>query len=265
MAVQKVPLEMVQKLQQGIRTLLAVPDFENHPKTPASYTSEDDLPEPQSLSELGSLFNFGGAVAEATYAPNLHGEWFISTINPGTALLKLSNLWLKPEVRLVSYLHREGKDGIGVTWAVPEELSTTAQLERALANQLPVTTPPQPDGALPDLMDAIEGDRSLASFLVASILQRELRELGALGKFCNWQQHRLIQSLPSQVKWQWRTEVAKDLTPKVQIQSNGKAVVEFFTCRVVPPVAIFQHVDQYAADSYRVTSVNRPVAIAVKA
>jgi hypothetical protein len=262
MSIQKIPLESVQKIRQHIKTVLALPQSENHPRSLSSYDEVDELPEPDSLSDLGELFNFGGVVEEVTYAPNLRGQWFISSANPGDALMKLPGLFLKPDWRLVCYLYRTPNDGTGITWAVPEMLSTTAQLEKALAASPDRDHPPRPQGALPDVMEAIEGDRSPATYVVASILRRELKELGALGNSCNWTHHRLINTPPTQVSWQWKIDQPKDLSPKVRVFPDGKTAIEFFTCRVVAPVAIFQHIDQYPNGHYKATCLDRPVAIA---
>ena len=113
-------------------------------------------------------------------------------------------------------------------------------------------------------MDAIEGDRSPMSFVVASILRRELKEFGTLGKTRRWSNHRLIDALPAQVQWQWRAQASKDLSPKVRLLPEGKVVLDFFTCRTTAPIAIFQHVDQYAAGEYQAKGVDRAVAIAPK-
>jgi hypothetical protein len=265
MSVQKVPLESVQKIRQHIKNALTLPESENHPRSWSSYDELDELPEPDSLGDLGELFNFGGPIEEATYAPNTKGKWFISSTNPGAALMKLPGLKLKPQLRLVSYLLRNGENGIGVTWAVPESFSTTVNLEKGLANSGDSNHPPHPEGAFSDLMEAIDGDRSPVSFLIASILRRELREFGALGKSCNWTHHRLINALPNQVHWHWKVDEPKDFSPKVRVFPDGKAAIEFFTCRVAAPVAIFQHLDQYPNGHYKPASLDRPIAVAQKA
>lgn len=257
MSIQRFPLSAVQKIRQHIQTALILPESEN--RLDRGLPDPDgDLPEPGSLSDLGNLFSFGGVREAIATAPT--SLWFLSTINPGAALLKLPGLSLKPDLRLVAYLYRATEGGIGVVWALPEALSTTAQLEKALVNCRDRTQVPQPAGGLPDLMEGITGDRSPASFLVASILRREFSEFGALGNFQEWNHHRLVMQPPEQVNWQWRVKQPLDLAPKVRMFPDGKAAVEFFTCRTVPPVAIFQHIDQYPAASYRAIAVDRPVA-----
>ncbi len=263
MSVQKIPLDTVQKIRQHIKSMLVLPDSENNPKSWSNYENLEDLPEPELLGDLGDLFNVGGTIEEASRAPNNRGKWFVSASNPGAALLKLPGLRLAADTRLISYLYRLQDSGIGATWAVPEDCSTTAHLEKALEAS-DRTRAPQPLGALGDLMDAVEGDRSPASFVVASILRRELREFGALGKACNWSYHHIVSTLPIKVQWQWRIDTPKDLSPKVRIFPDGRAVIEFFTCRTAAPIAIFQHVDQYPANGYKAVSIDRPVAVAAR-
>ncbi|WP_088892078.1 hypothetical protein [Leptolyngbya ohadii] len=77
--------------------------------------------------------------------------------------------WVKPDYRLVGFLYRAAPNGAGIIFALPAELSTTAHLQKALA-QATVSKPPRPEGAMPHFMAAIDGDRSAASFMVASLL-----------------------------------------------------------------------------------------------
>jgi hypothetical protein len=262
MSTQKVSLEALQKIRQYIKNALVLPESENHPK--ARSLAETEVPEPDSLASLGDLFHVGDSPEITVQMPNDRGQWFISAANPGCVLMKLPGLKLKAGIRLVSYLYRLEKNGLSVTWALPEALSTTARLEDALKTCRGEENPPKPEGRLADLMDAIEGDRSPMSFVIASIVRRELKEFGTLGKTRNWSNHRLIEALPAQVQWQWRTQASKDLSPKVRLLPEGKAVLEFFTCRTTAPIAIFQHVDQYAAGEYQAKVVDRAVAIAQK-
>lgn len=256
MSTQKVPLEALTKVRQYIKSALTLSDSEDQPKVLAI----EEPPVPGSLDQLGDLFHFGGTPEETLQIPNSRGQWFISAMNPGAVFLKLPGLTLKPDFRLVSYLYRLSEaDGKGIVWALPESLSTTAQLQKALTSSVGSDHPPKPEGAIANFMDAIAGDGSPMSYVIASLLRRELLEFGAFGKSTNWNHHRLMDTLPTQTQWQWRTEV-KDLSPKVAVFPNGKIAVEFFTCRLVAPVAIFQHVDQYEAGQYSAKSLDRAIA-----
>lgn len=258
MPVQKISLEAVQKIRQYIKGILVLPDSENYPG--AGWSNEEELPEPESLDALGDLFNLGAPLGEVSHSPNAEGRWFISALNPGAALAKLPGLKLKAGVRIVSYLWRMGDNGVGVTWSVPEEWGTTFHLEEALESCGGLDQPPQPTAAFADLMEAIEGDASAHSYMIASVLRRELKEFGALGQHCNWSHSRFINAIPPQVNWKWRTQAPKDLSPKMVIAADGKAAIEFFTCRIVAPVTILRHVDQYLPGEYKSTSHDLIVA-----
>lgn len=262
MSIQTFPLATVKKIRQYIKTMLAVPDSENHPKEWISLEELDDLPEPESLDQLGDLFKFSSDIDAQIPESNTARSWFISTVNPGSVFSKLPGLKLKSGWRLVSYLYRQQDNGVGITWAVPEALSTTAELENALVDSGDDLNPPHPVGALPNFMEALEGDRSPRSFLIASLLRRELEEFGCLGKNCQWSNHRLIDQAPVQVKWQWKTSTApKDLYPKVLVLADGKVAVEFFTLQVIKPVVIYRHLDRYPASGYNAQKVDKAVAM----
>lgn len=262
MTIQRFPLASLQKVRQIITGSLVLPETENSPESIASLDDIDQTPEPESLDDLSGFFQSASASIqeEENYGPNVEGRWFVSTLNPGAALIRLPGVRVKLDWRLVTYLYRVPGDGVGITWAVPEALSTTAQLESVLESSGDRQHPPQPKGALPDFMEALEGDRSPASFLVASIFRREIQELGRTGKSKEWANHRLIDTLPPQAQWQWTGDPIADLSPKVRILPDGKAAVEFFSCRLVPPVAIYRHIDQYSATQYRSLSRDSVVA-----
>jgi hypothetical protein len=262
MSIQRFSLAAVQKVRQYIQDALAV-DADQQSQVWAGLDEVDDIPEPESLDDLSGVFAFGGLSPEEIAAPRTRAHWAISTVNPAAALLKLPGLWLKPNWRLVSYLYRDGKNGGGVVFALPTERATTACLEESLGSSDP-KQPPAPKGALADVMEAFDGDRSAVSFLVASIFDRELREFGAGGSFRNWAHHRLIDSVPTQAKWQWQTQQPQDLTPKVKIMPDGQAIVEFFTCRVSSGVGIYRHVDQYPATGYKPKRLNKLIATVQK-
>jgi hypothetical protein len=277
MAIHKLSLAGIEKVRQYLHEALVIPELENHPRKLSLAAIDDDLPEPTSLDALGDLFRAASSPEDVISAPNLEGRWFLSAASPSIIFAKLPGLRLKPKIRLVTYLLRFADRGIGQTWAVPEERSTTAELEEALVVgrdgrrstsdrgqvfERSRSHPPKPAMALADPMMAVEGDQLPTSYVVASLVSRELKEFGAIGEDMNWSHHRLITIAPTKVKWDWEIEVPQDLAPKVRVFEEGRAAVEFFTCRVVTPVGIYRHLDQYTADSYAPRTLDRVVAAA---
>lgn len=261
MVIQKFSLATLNKVKQYIQTTLALPDTERQSQT----WTDDDLeepPEPESLDDLSGVFTFGGLSAEDLSTPLL-GNWSISTVNPAASLLKLPGLRLQEGFRLVSYVYRSQGEGAGLIFAVPEALSTTAHLEKALLRSTDAAHPPQPEGALPHFMEAITGDRSPVSFVVGTLLRREFQEFGALGARRSWSHHRLIESLPQQLTWQWKIDTPpKDFTAKVKMLPDGQAAVELFSCRVGSSVTLYRHLEQYPVAHYRPMILDKPIAIA---
>jgi len=264
MAIQKFSLIPLQKVRQYIRTSLALPDTETSQAYGEWDSPIEEPPEPESVDDLSGLFSFGGIIDPDMMPSGIREapSWVLSTVNPGSTLLKLPGLKLKPGLRLVSYVHRSEESGVGIVWAVPEDLSTTAQLEKALITSRTVAQVPKPTGALSSVMEAIDGDRSSVSFMVASILRRELQEFGARGCRCNWSHHQLIETIPPELNWTWRAEQPRDFSPKVKLLVQDKAAVEFFTYRTTEAPTIYRHVDQYPAGSYKHNSLDQSIAVA---
>ncbi|MEM7063199.1 MAG: hypothetical protein AAF572_08540 [Cyanobacteria bacterium P01_B01_bin.77] len=264
MSSQQFPINSLQNLRRSLKQQLVLPACEHTP----SYFAEEDMPEPESLASLSNLFRKGGITHTDGSTPNANGKWFISTVDASTVLKHLPGITLKPNYCLVTYLYRirraQANHGGSVTWAIANQLSTTSHLEVALTTAGDHNTPPYPEGALLNYMTAVTGNLKASSFLVASILQRELQEFGRCGKFHRWQHHRLIGSVPKQRSWQWHMEQPKNLVPKVHILPNSKVAVEFYTCRILPPVSIFRHIDRYSANNYVAKASNQAVATVVQ-
>ncbi len=261
MSFQRYPLATVQKVSQFIRETLVLPPHEQQPGSVA-IEEEEGGPLPDSLNALGDLFRAGDTPEDDVPAPNAEGRWFVSTIDPSEALAKLPGLWMRPGIRMVTYLRQDAKGGVGTTVALPGLLSTTEYLEEAIAKLTQPDQVPSPMGALPNLMNGIEGDGSLASFLAASIFTREVREFGRFGHYSRWVHHRFVNAPPQQIPWQWRTKMPEDLSPKVVLRQDTEVVVEFYSCRVQKPIALFRHLDRYPPNSYTAENQDQVVAVA---
>lgn len=261
MSIKKYPLPALQKVRKYVRQTLDLPEVAGD-SNPSS--SDEPMAEPDSLDDLSGIFTFGGTPMADHPPASVQDEWFVSTVNPGAALLKLPGLQIKPEFRLVSYLYRSQGSGRGAVWAVPTELSNMTHLEEALQGDIQdIQVLPKPPQALDNYMEAIEGDRSHSSFLMAAILHRELWEFGALAERQNWSHHGLIDRIPPDENWQWQANQPKDLMPKVRLYPDGKAAVEFFSRRSGDVTQLYRHLDQYLPNSYKPVTLDKAVAIAL--
>ncbi len=261
MSFQRYPLSTVQKVSQFVRETLVLPPHEQQSGSTNADDSENG-PIPDSLNALGDLFRVGDMPEDNVPAPNAEGRWFVSTIDPSEALVKLPGLWMRPGIRMVTYLRQDANGGMGATVALPGLLSTTEYLEEAIAQVTQPDQAPSPMGALSSLMAGVEGDGSLASFLSASIFTREVREFGRFGRYARWVHHRFVTAPPQQIAWQWRTKTPDDFSPKVVLRQDNEVIVEFYSCRVQKPIALFRHLDRYPPNSYTAENQDQVVAVA---
>jgi hypothetical protein len=261
MAVHRLSLDTFQKVRQHIQNTLVLPQLENSPQL-GFQEKLDQMPEPTTLDELGDMFRAATLVRDGINVPNADGRWFLSSVNPGAALLRLPGLRLRPDLRLVTYLLRVKDGGIGYTCAIAEDRCVTSILQTALPEGTEWHYPPIPEGSLTNVMEAIVGDRTAASFVIASLLRRELSELGAVGKDGQWVHHHLVDRVPDKVKWVWKDGVSRDLAPKVKVLADGRAAVEFFSCRIKRPLCLFRHYDTYGDFNYIPTLKDQIIATA---
>lgn len=257
MSIQKLSLAALQQVRRYIKSTITLTDIDQKFQDWAMLGNAEDVPAPSSVDNLSSIFAFGNLLSiEQTPCCS---RWAVSTVNPGAALSRLPGVSLKPDVRMVGYVYQCKEDGVGAVWAVPDELSTTWVLEKAIAST-EVSRRPQPEGAFDHFMEGVKGDRSAVSFMVASLLRRELEEFGSVGQRCDWSHHQLIDAVPALGRWQGQYQQPMDLAPKVRIMPDGKAAVEFFTWRSIKPIALFRHIELYPPETYVSKSQNQAIA-----
>lgn len=107
-------------------------------------------------------------------------------------------LRLKPGYKLIAYLFREGGNGNGKVWAIPQDVIPPAPelcTDFDTNYHLHFLRPPKPGGAL-NVAEVLEGDGSPKSYLSASLLLREIQEFGAMWHGIIWGAHTIIGSDP---------------------------------------------------------------------
>ncbi len=157
--------------------------------------------------------------------------WQKSPVSPMEILELFKGIRIRKGYVLRGYIYREGMNGIGIVWALPEsEFPEVEECER-----LDALGTPKPRNAL-NVIDVLEGDGSPQSYISASIFYREMLEFGALWHGLSWGLHDIIEEKPEF----WG---ATDLRPKVIF---GKKIrVEFFTLCGLFRWRIFKHTDVF--------------------
>jgi len=197
--------------------------------------------------------------------------WARSTIDPMKLLALFKPLKLKEGFVLHAYQFRSGGNGNGFVFALPEGSPLPEPEEcRPEKPERPRDFEPQPspDDAEWDVMGLIEGDGSPWSYMLASILERELGEFGAIWHGCSWDAHRILGEDPlsfgrrigtrrfggegphtGSADWMLRGPKPRQWQPVVGKEA-GRTVVRFYTYSGLDREAIYENVDTYEPDSY---------------
>lgn len=197
--------------------------------------------------------------------------WQLAPFDPSQLLSATPTLGLHAGYRLVAYLYRDGRHGNGVVWAIPAEdealepqecPQTDLPRHSWTLDHAPDLDPPRPPNALYDWMDALTGDGSADAYLSASLLARELAELGATGHGAYWDDFTILDEAPSGPTWDWLSAAPQDWRPQVQFQPDFISVA-FYTVNHMGTRRITRHHDRYASGgTLRFDSDEQVIAVA---
>ncbi len=134
--------------------------------------------------------------------PDYGGNTTIAVYDPNRLLEAFPSLRLRPGFKLASYQYLSGGNGSGFTFAIPADrhLPTPPPMN-SNHNRWPWASPEDPvydqaqallEWASPEVNRFLIGDDSPRSFFEASILDREVYELGAIWHGCSWAVQRVL-------------------------------------------------------------------------
>ena len=190
--------------------------------------------------------------------PELTEGWSLSGFDPAVLLAAAEGISLKPGYKLALYLYRWGRDGNGITWALPAHAPIPAAADCPLIEPPPTAWTvarmadfdvPHPPLAIGDLSKMLVIQPNTAdSYLRASLVLRELAELGAAKHGQWWSDQALIHALPSAsddpAEWTWQAETLDDLRPRATQTPDGW-VITFYSVTAYGGWRIFAHQDQW--------------------
>jgi hypothetical protein len=205
--------------------------------------------------------------------------WSLMEDEPAQVLKAFPRLRLLPGFRLVGYRFVEGGNGNGIVYALPVDVAATPpEASPTQRDQRPA--PPVPDRSLPNVMGAIGGDGTPASYLEASILARELAELGAQWHGCSWVTHHVLDADPFQEPsmgrgsrsengfpemttspdaWVWKTKRPERWAPAVEIGGDF-VVVTLYTFSALGQEMLYRDHDKYRGGSYMARTYTKVLA-----
>jgi hypothetical protein len=199
------------------------------------------------------------ARAAAAFPRHSPEGWCKSPVDPNDVLAAFPALSLRPGYTLRAYSFREGGNGNAFVYATPVD-DAFPEPEDCLRSAGHFLGRPVPPGALADVVDAIDGDRSAWSYLSASIFAREIREFGALWHGLDWTTHRILGSHPwkgppasvpmttDAERWTW-IETAPELWLPAVTRAEP-VTVRFYSYSGLGEQRVVRHRDTFRTGSY---------------
>jgi hypothetical protein len=189
--------------------------------------------------------------------------WSVAPYDPSALLACFRCLRLREGMRLAAYHFRLGGHNNGVVFVVAgdQELPSPPRVDWETAPGPGERLKP---GGIPPWADRrlglyLEGTTSPLSFFEASLVQREMAEIGATWRGRNWQTHTVLTSNPLKPTieettdldlgqgsdWQWVKPVPTDWLPLVWLPEAAPPAVQFYTYSQLYQERIVQHRDTF--------------------
>ncbi len=196
--------------------------------------------------------------------------WTKSATDPMKLLRAFEPLRLKDGFVLRAYQYRSGGNGNGLVFATPVGRPFPAPDEcrpeppEHSEDYEPV---PFPAAAERDVMRLIEGDGEAWSYVLASLLARELQEFGALWHGSSWSTHTILGEHPlgsgresgrgypddgprgDPNDWAWAERKPRRWKPTVG-KDSGRVAVRFYTFSGLGQETIYRHLDAHEPGGY---------------
>jgi hypothetical protein len=193
-------------------------------------------------------------------------EWCRVDFDAEALIAVFPSLVLRAGYRLLTYYYHSNGNGNGVVVAFPEASDTYRALA-AVPVGTPISWPPTEDTPIGP-MEVIEGDGSALAYLSASLLMRELREVGAEWHGVDWEEREVmaptrtylagrsrtakhnqsLQNLVDELEWPQGKLAIESLAPEVRFDDQVVQVV-FHTYTEMGRQHVTRWTDVYT-DSY---------------
>jgi len=249
------------------------PTAADPPKPPADDDSGELI---GGVTVLGSLLNEWRQKTTMPMREDAAAGWTKSRVDPVKMVEAFELLKVKKGFALRAYQFREGVNGNGVVWAMPENAGFPDPKDCPVLANHPFKAP-KPAAALEDAMEAITGNDEPLSYMAASILRREFSEFGAAGHGCDWGLRAILENDPwkatpakdgpppldispgDRSAWKWSEAEPKYWPPQVRMEKD-RVKVTFYTYTNLEKQRIFRHTDIYQPGKYHPKSEDKPIA-----
>lgn len=244
-----------------------------------------DAPVAQRFTE-GQIRLWRQKARELSSLPETTPEgWSKSPIDPAKLFTVFTRLRLREGYVLRAYVFKQDANSTGFVWALPAD-ATFPEPDECPRLESHLLKPPKPFDALDDTMEAIVGDDSVASYVQASLLRRELKEFSTGWHGITWGMHMVFDDNPWAARpdlpedslarfpvsdpsaWKWLEAKPDSWMPEGRMDAT-RATVTFYS---YTPLAadrpgddiekerIYRHTDTYRRGKYRPLVIEKKIA-----
>jgi hypothetical protein len=185
----------------------------------------------------------------------LEETWSKSSKNPETIVRGFSQLRIKDGYKLRAYQYIDNMGGIGCVFAIPSDMELPEVYE-VVEESEDHDRLKRPDKALPDFMEAINGDKSPLSYLQAAIAFQDLKEFGAMWHSTSWGQDIILPVMRNSEmakvnhEWDMIEEEPDILEPHFYYDHNGHPVIVFYTINDIYKYKLIRYVNTFSKENY---------------
>jgi len=184
--------------------------------------------------------------------------WSISERDPELIVKGFSQLSIKEGYKLRAYQYIAGGNGNGIVWAIPSNMELPRPEECNVLTKH-FLSPPKPNFALENNMEAIDGDKSPLSYVQSAIVYHELCEFGALWHGVNWGMDRILpysdeendlKTVEEYIEWDMLEDEPDIWEPHFYYNENDEPTVVFYTTNEVGGQTINRYTHTFSENSY---------------
>jgi len=245
---------------------------------PKAEISWEQPPERFSAAKLEEIRKKSRKVTQILDPTDIPDGWSKSSLDPNKLLGFFKQLKLKEGLVLRAYQFNEEQNGESAIWALPIDAEFPDPADCPRLENTGIKTP-KPFDALDDVMQAIAGDDSAATYLAASVFRRELQSFGVLWHGMTWNTHTILdkepvfdelaveddeifrrQPLSDTADWKWNEDRPRDWSPQVKVEKD-RVTVTFYSYSALYTEGFYRHTDIYRRGQFRARTEDKQIAV----
>lgn len=191
-------------------------------------------------------------------------DFILNQFEAERMLAGYSNIWLRDDYKLITFLISGRSGGYGSTFVLPRDRDPLDFIEVQDKNN-PENTFYRFKDALDSFILAVEGDKSPLSYLQAALAYQDIREYGSQWHYVRWARDILLPtSIESEelekYRWNMLEKEPESFLPHFYYDEKDNPTIVFYTINDIVDVEIREYICTFPEDNYRPQIKITPIA-----